>query len=373
VDGRPFVEQVPGVHGARLPGPLPDTAIVASRLAFARPECEYLVVRSPASTHALLLRDPGAATLFAAMASARRVGELAEIAGVSPAVAEDAVALFVAADLASPAGADPAPPGWEFHDLLFHTGSRLGRVTTPMGATSRLEHLPGAPAVVDRSGAPCIPLFVPDLGDAAVRERAFAEVIEERTSVRSFADAPLPLDALAELLYRCLRTRGVRGQGDDEVIDRPYPSAGALYEQEVYVVAHRVGDLARGIYAYDGARHALVPVASDTEDLPHLLDVAVIAMNASAPPPALVVVTARFRRVMRKYEGVAYALVLKNAGALLQTFALVAHAMGLACCPLGGGDSDRFAAATGADYFEESSVAELALGLLAGPTSERSM
>jgi hypothetical protein len=41
---------------------------------------------------------------------------------------------------------------------------------------------------------------------------------------------------------------------------------------------------------------------------------------------------------------------------------LVATAMGLAPCALGGGNSDVFAEAAGTDYYAESSVGEFVLG-----------
>jgi hypothetical protein len=41
---------------------------------------------------------------------------------------------------------------------------------------------------------------------------------------------------------------------------------------------------------------------------------------------------------------------------------LVATAMRLAACALGGGDSDLFARASGLDYYEEGAVGEFILG-----------
>jgi hypothetical protein len=61
---------------------------------------------------------------------------------------------------------------------------------------------------------------------------------------------------------------------------------------------------------------------------------------------------------MWKYQGMAYALILKDLGALLQTMYLVATAMNLAPCALGSGDTDLFAEATGLNPLEEASVGE---------------
>ena len=76
----------------------------------------------------------------------------------------------------------------------------------------------------------------------------------------------------------------------------------------------------------------------------------------------MLLITARFGRVMWKYESMAYALVLKHVGVLYQTLYLTATAMGLAPCALGGGNSDAFCAAAGADYYEETTVGEFIVG-----------
>jgi SagB-type dehydrogenase family enzyme len=64
-----------------------------------------------------------------------------------------------------------------------------------------------------------------------------------------------------------------------------------------------------------------------------------------------------------KYDAVAYALTLKNVGTLYQTMYLVATALGLAPCALGGGDSDLFGNAAKLDnYYAESLVGEFLIG-----------
>ena len=73
-------------------------------------------------------------------------------------------------------------------------------------------------------------------------------------------------------------------------------------------------------------------------------------------------ITARFPRVMWKYEGVSYAVILKNVGVLYHALTLHATDLGLASCPVGGGDSDIVADILGSDYFEETTVGEVILG-----------
>ena len=80
------------------------------------------------------------------------------------------------------------------------------------------------------------------------------------------------------------------------------------------------------------------------------------------PPQVALLLSARFGRVMWKYESMAYALVLKHVGVLYQTLYLTATAMGLAPCGLGGGNSDAFCAAAGCDAFEQTTVGEFIIG-----------
>jgi SagB-type dehydrogenase family enzyme len=79
-------------------------------------------------------------------------------------------------------------------------------------------------------------------------------------------------------------------------------------------------------------------------------------------PQVVITIAARFQRLSWKYESIAYSVLLKDVGVLYQTMYLVATAMALAPCALGGGDSDLFAAAAGLDYYSETSVGEFLLG-----------
>ena len=91
------------------------------------------------------------------------------------------------------------------------------------------------------------------------------------------------------------------------------------------------------------------------------LPMACASSGLDTPPDVLITLAARFQRVAWKYQSMAYAVTLKNTGALYQQMYLVATAMNLAPCGLGGGDSDLFAEAAGLDYYAETSVGEFML------------
>ena len=261
------------------------------------------------------------------------------------------------------AEADGRLATWSFHDLLFHARSRPGRTDEPFGAHYRhVEQPPPAPWPA-REGRR-VKLEVPSFEDVVGRDRPLSAVVEERHSVRTFADAPPTLGELAEFLWRCQRVRGVvpiDGANGYVGVDRPYPSGGASADLELHLIVSRCEGLDPGLYAYDSYAHELVwegPVAAART----LLDDAVIAAGGSLDPPILITITSRFPRISWKYERIAYALTLKHVGVLVQTMYLVATSMGLGACSLGSGDPSASARAFGLDWLAESSVGEMALG-----------
>lgn len=250
---------------------------------------------------------------------------------------------------------DLATEQWSPHELWFHRGSRAGHHDLPYGATgwaegrfpplpARRPPWPGAPVQlpVPEAGAPAMPL------GAALRARRSLRTADER--------APLTVAGLGEFLY----LSAAADTGGPGGALRASPSGGGLHALELYPVVRTVDGLPGGMYHYDPYGHLLEPVPARPATVRRLLADATAATGGAAPQ-VLLVVSARFGRVMWKYRSMAYALVLKDLGALLQTMYLVATATGLAPCALGTGDADLFALATGLDPLAESSVGEFAL------------
>jgi len=167
---------------------------------------------------------------------------------------------------------------------------------------------------------------------------------------------------LSEFLYRVARVTGVAENGPYHIASRPYPSGGALHELEFYPLVNRCDGLPPGLYRYDGASHTLELVTGPAPATRQLLREARESCLMRGEPHVLMLLAARFARVHWKYESIAYALTLKNVGVAYQTMYLVATAMSLGPCALGGGNADGFARATGLDYWEESLVGEFMLG-----------
>lgn len=349
--------------------PPPEQPLRLSRFAYLRRDGQAMVLESPRA-HARFILASQALPLVALLAAPLTPGEAGSrlpVAGRPAALA--LLELLARTGLVVEAGEDGATeeerdPGlalWEFHDLLFHARTRHRWHTQPLGATYRLaDTLAPLPMVRPPSGAR-VELPRPDLERLRREDPPLAEVMERRRSIRESGTLPLTREQLAELLYRCARVRDLLPGERHEVSSRPYPSGGALYPLELYVSVSACRGLEPGLYHYEPAGHVLERLGGMTARVAAMMNG---YWAGAGTPQVLLTLAARFSRVSWKYQAIAYALVLKEAGVLLQSLSLSATAMGLASCVLGFGDANVFERAAGTVGTLESSVAELALGSL---------
>jgi SagB-type dehydrogenase family enzyme len=268
---------------------------------------------------------------------------------------------------------------WDFHDLVFHARSTEGRHANPVGGVyPHVDTVSELPLVRPAWPGPRIDLRTLLPADTQPISAA-PKLLRDRHSVRDFdAARPITLGELSRFLEAAARIQSVvriplgpeDGGGTAEYTVRPYPAAGASYELELYLAVDACDGLARGFYHYDASEHALVPIEASAGDLDVLFQGAQLAMGVVAPPQVLVTIAARFGRVSWKYSSLAYALILKDVGVLLQTLYLVATDMGLGGCAIGSTNIELFAKMTNIQFHVEGAVGQFALGR--GATSPES-
>jgi SagB-type dehydrogenase family enzyme len=359
---------------------LRETDVVAlSRFAYMRRRAGDMVLESPRAGALFKICDHKIAAIMAALTKPRQIKRLRRQDGFPGveflALLLDCQILFkvgAAVDNSlRPAEGDNDLVLWDFHDLLFHARSTEGRHANPLGGLIPYAGaIPPAPAV--RPGWPAKKIDLRGLSAAhSPAKSPLAKLLRERHSTREFdALRPLALAELARFLDGTARILSKSKHAIDpgaaapevEYTHRPYPSAGASYELELYVAAGKCEGLARGFYHYDADAHALVPIAARTDDFEALLAGAQFAMGATSIPPILITIAARFSRVSWKYSSIAYALVLKDVGVLLQTFYLMVADMGLGGCAIGITNIELFARMTGIEFHSEGPVGQFALG-----------
>ena len=392
----PLAVVIPMVDSAELNLTEPywtQTRLSLSRFAYQHPYEGTMVLESPLSKFRVKLLDWRASAILAQLAQPQTLGSLTPPPYLGAETAYQFLNLLWATGFLT---ADPEPPSlrlWDFHNLLFHSRSRFGRHDY-LAIDHDIEQWSDFPVVKPPMSDQIVPLPRPNLGALISNDATLTEAIETRKSVRQYDDNhPITIEQLGELLYRTARIKELLSAEDwfgknwreqlsfeadidyGELSRRPYPSGGTMYELEIYPVVRLCEGLSQGIYHYDALNHQLEQVIVTQDDIfalsgYGLLDL--LKLNGLGTPQVLLVITARFGRLFRRYRSVAYALVLKHVGVLQQNLYLVATNMGLAPCAIGGGDSDAFGQTVGLNYVEESAVGEFLLGSLPSSNVEAS-
>jgi len=311
--------------------------LVLSRFAYLRRRANEMVLESPRAGALFMIGNPRIASVLASLASPQRIGRLRRQDGFPGvellALLLDCQILFKL-DSARASGMRPEEGDdnlvlWDFHDLLFHARSTEGRHANPLGGVYPYAGvIAPQPAVRPRWRGKRIELRKPSTAEAGAISPA-ARLLQQRHSTRSFDD------------------------------------------RELYLAVEKCDGLARGFYHYDAGGHALIAIGVRPQVLEALLKGAEFAMGAPAAPQILITIAARFGRVSWKYSALAYALVLKDVGVLMQTLYLMATDMGLGGCAIGSANIDLFAQMTGIEFHVEGPVGQFALGRAAPDEARR--
>jgi SagB-type dehydrogenase family enzyme len=348
--------------------------VVLSRFAYLRRRDNEMVLESPRAGALFRICDPAIGTMLATLSQPHKISRLRRNApGFSIELLELLLDSQFLLKLDAESGdglreneGDGNLVLWDFHDLVFHTRSMEGRQTNPVGGTYAYASIVSPlPAVRPPWPGKKIDLQkFPGPGPVT----AFASLLRERHSVRDFDDAhPITLAELAQFLDSAARVlsewKSEASSGSPEVTysTRPYPSAGSAYELELYLAVSNCTGLARGLYHYDAGDHALVAIGASALQLQELSAAAELAMDAG-PPQILITIAARFGRISWKYSSIAYSLILKDVGSMIQTFYLAATDLGLGGCAIGTGNIELFAKMTGLEFHVEGPVGQFALG-----------
>lgn len=154
------------------------------------------------------------------------------------------------------------------------------------------------------------------------------EAIARRRSVRAFGSRPLPVDAIAQLLWAGQGVTSPDGK-------RAAPSAGALYALELYAVT------ATQVMHY--LPHGHRAETRVTPDLRPQLMAHALGQASVGAAPVVIALAAEPGRLSQRYGARANAYADLEAGHAAQNMLLQAVVLGLAAVPVGA--VDRAAAA----------------------------
>lgn len=158
------------------------------------------------------------------------------------------------------------------------------------------------------------------------------ETINLRHSIRKYKDKKLMVIDISQLLW------GAAGKKVDMVsgASRTYPSAGACYPLEFYLVAGEVEGISPGVYHYLQEKHALKMVLEG--DLREKLTLASYGQSMIKYGPATIVITAVYSRTTEPYGKRGERYVHMDSGHSGENIYLMATARGLGTVAVGAFD-----------------------------------
>ena len=183
------------------------------------------------------------------------------------------------------------------------------------------------------------------------------DVLMERKTIRKFSRQPLPLDTISTLLYW---SSGLRDTKPPWQGKRFYPSGGALYPLETYILSLN-SDIPIGLYHYNLLSHSLEVLLQDKK-----IDIKTFFPYKTQPwlkkSSCFIITTACFKRNTTKYADHGYRQILMEMGHLAQNIYLLCTALEIALCPIGMFLDDKLNALLDLDSVEESAISVIAVG-----------
>jgi len=176
-------------------------------------------------------------------------------------------------------------------------------------------------------------------------------VIEERRSLREYADRPLEL---AEISYLLWCTQGVKNTvGDGIATLRTVPSAGARHPFETTLLVNRVAELEAGLYRYQASSHSLITLEAPG-GIAELLAAACLGQAMVQSSAACFIWIADVYRTTWRYGERGYRYIHLDAGHVCQNLYLAAESIGAGACAIGAfsdADVNRLLGLDGVEQF----------------------
>lgn len=185
------------------------------------------------------------------------------------------------------------------------------------------------------------------------------KILLERESGREFSKKKLDFNKLCELIFYSAGV--VPGSSMDwDSSRRFYPSAGARYPLEVYLISNNMNDLKSGLYHYNIKENKFEEMLIKNLEKEMLI---ISGQEWIKNAQAVIVLTAVGFRTMEKYGDRGLRHIFIEAGHVGQNIYLVSKALGLKTCALGGFIEDKMHKLLDIDPDEEFVVYMLAVGV----------
>lgn len=163
-------------------------------------------------------------------------------------------------------------------------------------------------------------------------DKKLIDLLISRRSVRDFSGKSINLGELSSILFYSAGITYIENKNWDVAL-RAYPSAGARYPLEIYVLINNVKGIKEGIYHYNVKEHSL-ELLRKGDFISTIQNIA--SQDLLKKANIVMVISAVLDRTRIKYGDRGYRFPFIESGHMSQNFYLVSQALGLGCCTIGG-------------------------------------
>lgn len=183
------------------------------------------------------------------------------------------------------------------------------------------------------------------------------DALQQRRTTRDFSTDVLPLETLSSLLKMSI------GKNDQNkgFMGYSFPSGGAFYPIESYILINNVSNLEEGIYHYSATEHSLALIQKTNNSVESINKL--FSMEFKIVPQAIMLMTMVKSRCIQKYGSLSYKLSLIEAGHRGQNISLCVNAFDIGCCSMGSTNYDKLNTLLGVDGVNEHYIYSIALGI----------
>lgn len=210
----------------------------------------------------------------------------------------------------------------------FHEETKIFK----KGKTTPLSSWPKAWKTIYTKGYPRLDAIKLSKVFSSKMKTPIKKVLFKRKSTRDFCSKLLTVKELSTLLYFSAGIKSI-DNNDWNTSRRFYPSGGARYPLEVYIILYNNTELERGVYHYNVRHHSLEILRKGDclKSLKKGLDPSWLVDANMA-----IIITAVFGRNQVKYGDRGYRIIIAESGHLAQNISLIADTLDLGSCALGG-------------------------------------
>ncbi len=221
-----------------------------------------------------------------------------------------------------------------------------------LDTSDQVKKLPQPPLYLGPDDPSHTILDLPDPRKITMPMRDITEIINNRVSVRKYADKPLTQEELSYLLWV---TQGIKEVTKRPATLRTVPSAGSRHPFETYLLINRVEGIKPGLYRFLAFEHKLEEI-NLAEDMAELITAACHQQAMVKNCGVTFIWTAVRYRTYWRYGERGYRYFHLDAGHVCQNLYLAADVVDSGCCGIAAFDDDDLNALLGLDGEERFTV-----------------